>query len=222
MSPAQRSKPPVRPSAPGPDRDAALRQYRARAATYDCELAPFEHLRRQAIERLQLQPGEKVLDVGCGTGLSFALLRQAVGARGHVVGIEQSPEMLARARVRAGALGRHAFSLHAAAAEDAPLVGRADAALFHFTHDVLRRPAALDHVLRHLRPGARVVASGLQWAPAWALPVNLFVWGAALRSVSSLDGLQRPWSLLAERVDVQDVQPLMLGAVFLLSATRRG
>jgi len=58
--------------------------------------------------------------------------------------------------------------------------------LLHFTHDVLRRPQALDHVLAHLRPGARIVATGLQWAPGWALPVNLFVWGAAWRSVSSL------------------------------------
>ena len=85
---------------PGPDRRAALEQYRRRAAVYDFELALFEPLRREAVARLALQPGETVVDLGCGTGLSLPLLRAAVGATGHVVGIEQSPDMLARARRR--------------------------------------------------------------------------------------------------------------------------
>jgi hypothetical protein len=79
---------------------------------------------------------------------------------------------------------------------------------------VLRRPAALDRVLSHLKPGGRLVACGLKWTAPWALPINLFVWGAALRSVSSMRGLDRPWSLLAERVDLE-VEELLLGTVFL-------
>jgi cyclopropane fatty-acyl-phospholipid synthase-like methyltransferase len=53
------------------DRQFALEQYRKRAGAYDLELAAFEPIRRMAIERLQLTPGDTVLDVGCGTGLSF-------------------------------------------------------------------------------------------------------------------------------------------------------
>ncbi len=205
----------------GPDRDAALAQYRRRAGTYDLELALLEPIRRIAVARLALQPGQTVLDIACGTGLSLALLQQGVGAGGRIVGIEQSPEMIARARQRVRQQGRRNVRLVCAPAEEAGLVGCADAALFHFTHDVLRRPEALDHVLRHLRPGARVVATGLQWAPAWALPVNLLVWGAARRSVSTLGGLGRPWNLLAERVDGLAVESLLLGAVFVATATCR-
>ena len=76
---------------------AALAQYRRRAPVYDLELKLFEPARRAAIERLALRSGEVVFDVGCGTGLSLPLLRQAVGARGHIVGIEQCPEMMALA-----------------------------------------------------------------------------------------------------------------------------
>jgi ubiquinone/menaquinone biosynthesis C-methylase UbiE len=205
----------------GPDRQSALLQYQRRARTYDLELLLFEPIRRQAIERLALKPGQTVLDLGCGTGLSLEALHQGVGPSGRVIGVEQCPEMLARAQERAQALHGRGIRLVCAPVEDAHLVGHADAALFHFTHDILRRPEALDHVLRHLRPGARIVATGLQWGPAWAVPVNAFVWGAAMRSVSSLQGLDRPWSLLAERVAALDVQPLLLGGVFLAIGSAR-
>ena len=108
-----------------------------------------------------------------------------------------------------GGVARHGWSgvaLLEAVAEQAPLQGLADAALFHFTHDVLRNPAALDHVIAHLKPGARVVASGLQWAPPWMVPTNLFVLGAALYSVSSLDGLEQPWTMLAKRLQSFEVR----------------
>ena len=204
----------------GPDRDAALCQYRDRAATYDLELRPFEPQRREAIEALQLEPGQTVLDVGCGTGLSLALLLEGVGASGQVVGIEQSPEMLDLARRRLGSPRPHGCRLQCAPAEQARLPARADAALFHFTHDVLRCPQALDHVLAHLRPGARIVATGLQWAPPWAWPVNLFVLGAARRSVSTLSGLARPYDLLASRCRTHEVHSRLLGAAFLFVAIR--
>jgi len=161
-----------------PDRGFALEQYRLRAGVYDHELAMFEPLRREAVASLRLSPGATVLDVGCGTGLSFPLLAEAVGPSGRIVGIEQCPEMLFKARERLASVGPCEVSLINAPVESARWVGQADAVLFHFTHDVLRRPEAIASVLKHLKPGARVVATGLQWADPWAWPVNLFVWGA--------------------------------------------
>ena len=48
--------------------------------------------------------------------------------------------------------------------EDAKLRVRADAALFHFTHDILLRPEAIANVLGHLKPGARLHVSDLAHA----------------------------------------------------------
>jgi len=200
-------------------REAALAQYELRAATYDLELAVFEPLRYLAIDRLRLRPGETVIDVGCGTGMSLKQLQRDVTAAGRVIGIEQCPAMIDRARARVGSAGQSNLELICAPVEEARIETRADAALFHFTHDILRRPEALDRVLGHLKPGARIVACGLHWAAPWAVPVNLFVWGAALRSTSSLEGLEAPWSLLAERVEELAIDDLMLGAVFLASGT---
>lgn len=203
----------------GPDRDAALAQYRRRAWVYDAELALLEPIRRQAIEILAPRPGELVLDVGCGTGLSLELLGQRVGARGRVVGIEQSPEMIERALERVARSRWRNVRLMNAPVEDAELAPDADAALLHFTHDILRRPEAVAHVVRHLRPGARVVASGLKWAAPWALPVNLLVLPAAWHSVTSLEGLDAPWSLLAEHLGPLELRNRLLGAVYIASGT---
>jgi SAM-dependent methyltransferase len=199
----------------GPDREAALEQYRRRAGVYDLELALFEPLRRRAVAALQLRSGETVLDVGCGTGLSLPLLCRGVGPGGHVIGIEQSPPMLEQARQRARQTPGAAVSLINAPVESARLRRRADAALFHFTHDILRRPEAVANVLRHLKPGARVVATGLKWASGVAWPVNLLVWPAARRSVTTLQGLDCPWSVLQHLVGRLEIEELLFGAVYL-------
>ena len=50
--------------------------------------------RRRAVERLDLRAGDRVLDVGCGTGRSLGYLHKAVGPTGRVYGIDISPGML--------------------------------------------------------------------------------------------------------------------------------
>jgi hypothetical protein len=71
--------------------------------------------------------------------------------------------------------------------------------------------------VRHLRPGARVVACGLKWAPPWSAVANLVVLPAALYSVTSLEGLRQPWSRLAARSGPLEVESLLLGGAYLAS-----
>jgi demethylmenaquinone methyltransferase/2-methoxy-6-polyprenyl-1,4-benzoquinol methylase len=202
-----------------PDRQAALAQYKRRAKWYDNELLLFEPIRAEAIALLQLRPGDVVLDIGAGTGLSFDRLEGRIGPSGRIVAIEQSPEMMDQARERAAANHWRNIELVQAAAATARIPVPADAALFHFTHDILRDEAALDNVFAHLKPGARVAAAGLQWAPPWALPTNGFVMLAALYSTTSLEGLGHPWSLLERRLSGFAVQHTLLGGIYIASGT---
>jgi SAM-dependent methyltransferase len=199
------------------NRQIALAQYRLRARFYDAELAAFEPVRHQAIDCLQLQPGDTVLDMGCGTGLSFDRLQQRVGPEGRVVGIEQSPEMAEIASQRVAQHAWHQVTLVNASVEQAVIPVQADAVLFHFTHDILQHPGEIRRVVGHLKPGARVVAAGLQWSSPWDWSTNWAVFFAALYSTSSLVGLGQPWGLLAEQVgDLQTVSSPLNG-VYIVS-----
>ncbi|MFG5407983.1 hypothetical protein ABXN37_07450 [Piscinibacter sakaiensis] len=59
-----------------------------------------------------------------------------------------------------------------------------------------------------------MVAAGLKWAPAWAWPTNLFVWAAALYSVTAMDGLQSPWDRLAQRLADIEVRPVLFDGAY--------
>ena len=53
----------------------------------------------------RLEPGERVLDLGCGSGTDSLVAAQMVGPNGHVVAIDMTPQMLAKAKRAAAELG---------------------------------------------------------------------------------------------------------------------
>jgi hypothetical protein len=80
-----------------------------------------------------------------------------------------------------------------AAATEFDVALSVDAVLLCATHDVLRSPSALANVFRHVRPGARLTATGGKWAAPWLWPLNLLVFQLHGPYVSSFDGFDRPW-----------------------------
>jgi ubiquinone/menaquinone biosynthesis C-methylase UbiE len=125
--------------------------------------------------------------------------------------------MLEQARTRVGQHGWRNVTLLNSAAEAAKIPGRSDAALFHFTHDILRNPDAIKHVMQALKTGAHVAAAGLQWSNPWAWATNWWVLMAAMYSTTSLEGLSQPWSCLAEHLDQLEVTTALIDSVFIAS-----
>jgi demethylmenaquinone methyltransferase/2-methoxy-6-polyprenyl-1,4-benzoquinol methylase len=113
--------------------------------------------RRRAIARLGLKPGERVVEVGCGTGRNLRLLREAVGSEGDVIGVDASAGMLAEAQKTISRHGwRNVTLLHEDAAKlalDEPV----DVAYFSLSYSVLPdRDPALDATWNAVRPGGRL------------------------------------------------------------------
>jgi ubiquinone/menaquinone biosynthesis C-methylase UbiE len=78
-------------------------QYTGDVATIQQRLAETSDLYRRrlaVLEALAPQPGERVLEVGCGAGALLPAIRAAVGASGRVVGIDISEDQIAAARQR--------------------------------------------------------------------------------------------------------------------------
>jgi len=204
----------------GPDPQRAIESYRRLAAGYDASSHRETPLRLRTIDLLHLAPGERVLDVACGTGLSFAPLHERVGDFGRVLGVEVSPEMAALARAR---IAEHGWSGVAVRVGDVASVDLGnepfDAALFHYTHDVLQAPEALAHVFSCLRRGARVAVAGLKTAHPLLAPLNLWAWwrGRPYRTTDA--NLRSPWTNLLRWVPDFRWQTVYLGTGYFGSGT---
>lgn len=178
--------------------ELALKLYRRMAPVYDRGASrwPFAGLRRRAIGLLNLRRGDSVLDVGCGTGLAFPLLEEGIGPEGRIIAIDQSPDMLAVARGRVGASGWQNVTLIESSIEEAEIPGQVDAALFGFSHDIIRSPRAVQNAVQDVKPGGHIAVVGVAWGRWWELPFSLMLWRDLRRGATTYEGLRRPWSHL--------------------------
>ncbi len=202
------------------DQRLALDKYRRKVATYD-DSNRFGRLRRQCVDLLALNPGDVVLDVGCGTGLNFPLIQAAIGEQGSLIGVDLSPDMLALARDRVSQSKWHNVTLIHSSVEAADIPEHVDAALFSLTHDVMRSPPALQNVMRSVKRGGRVVAVGAKWGPWWAWPVNIAVWYFARQYTTTFEGFSRPWSHLGHCVSGLQIESHLRGTMYVAWGTRR-
>lgn len=81
--------------------------YQKRAKYYDVSANLYyligfreQAYRRMAVEKLHLQKGATVVEIGCGTGLNFPLIQRYIGQEGKIIGIDLTDKMLAQARKR--------------------------------------------------------------------------------------------------------------------------
>ena len=154
-----------RSSHPAPTRGHTLGAPRL----YDTFVEFFFLGRRRAtyqalITAADVQPGQRVLDVGCGPGYFGRLLAEAVGPDGLVFGIDASPEMIAYASRKAGRARNCQFQVGTAEALDFPAEHFdivVSSLMVHHLPEDLRVPA-LREMGRVLRPGGTLLVAEAQ------------------------------------------------------------
>jgi arsenite methyltransferase len=105
-----------------------------------------------------LQPGEDVLDVGCGAGMDSLVAAQMVGATGSVTGIDMTPEMVAKARGSIAEMGLGNVKIVEGSAEHLPFEDASfDVVISNGVIDLVPdKDAVFSEITRVLRPGGRI------------------------------------------------------------------
>jgi len=143
-------------------------------------------MREMTLDLAGIAPGEKVLDVGCGTGTLTIAARARVGATGQVHGIDAAPEMIEVARRKATEQGAE-VDFRVGLIEDIPFPGDEfdlvlSSLMLHHLPVELKRKGFIE-IHRVLKPGGRFLAVDLEF------PIhNLFYFGrkTAIRSLAPL------------------------------------
>lgn len=142
------------------------------AADVETQIAALDHqsglpgiprLRAWSIAGLGLKPGERVLDIGSGTGEHARALAEVVGESGQVVGVDPNKGMRAEAARRAPRARFVDGSVYDLPFPDDSLDAVTCERLFQHLHDP---EGATREIARVLRPGGRVVITDTDWGTA--------------------------------------------------------
>ncbi len=174
--------------------DASLQTQIEAARAYEALFVPalFDQWTSTVADRARIQPGQRVLDVACGTGVLTREVSRRVGDRGRVVGLDPNPGMLAVARQHTAGI-----DWQQGAAESLPFPdGSFDAVVSQFGLMFFSdRLQALREMLRVLAPSGRLVVAvwdTLEKNPAYAAEVELL---ARVAGRAAADALSAPFVL---------------------------
>jgi demethylmenaquinone methyltransferase/2-methoxy-6-polyprenyl-1,4-benzoquinol methylase len=220
-------------------REHLIETYRKKAKHYDVVSRfypvpgyPQRAQRLRTIRALDLRPGDRVIDMACGTGLNFPLIEEAIGPDGRIVGVDLTDAMLARAQDRIETNGWSNISLVQSDAANFEFPTEVDAILS--TYALSQVPECAEVIAR----GAAALVGGGRWVVLdLKVPDNTPRWlgqlgTSILRSFASIDEwvMRRPWEVIRAAMHEELADPswteLFFGTAFLAAgsggATMRG
>ncbi|HJQ50987.1 MAG TPA: methyltransferase domain-containing protein [Gaiellaceae bacterium] len=214
-------------------REHLIATYRKKAKHYDVTSRlypapgyPQRVQRLRAVRALDLRRGSTVVDIACGTGLNFALLEEAIGPAGRIVGVDLTDAMLAQAGERIDANGWRNVTLVQADAAEFDFPAGVDAILSTYAlTQVPESGEVIAHGAAALSPGGRWVVLDLKvpdHTPRWVARLGT----AAVRPFASIDEWikRRPWEAIraAMEEELADLSwtELCFGTAFLAAGSQ--
>lgn len=202
-------------------------RYQSTAKYYDFALRLYgligirKAYRAKAVKLLRLQRGDRIVELGCGTGINFPLIIKQIGPEGRLIGVDISPKMLecARKRVeRAGWKNTELFQGDIAAYSFPEGVnGVLSTGVFGYIEDY-------DHVIRAashaIVPGGRLVimdGKRPERLPSWVF--KLIVWLSRPFGVTGAYFDKRTWESVQRYFRETAVEQMYGGMVFISSGT---
>jgi demethylmenaquinone methyltransferase/2-methoxy-6-polyprenyl-1,4-benzoquinol methylase len=203
--------------------------YKKRARNYDLSanlyyLIGFRETayRKRAVALLNLRQGDTVVEVGCGTGLNFRLLRDAVGPDGKIIGVDLTPEMLGEARER---VKRNGW-------ENVELV-QSDAAAYEFPEGIngvvstfaITLMPEYDRIIRNgagaLAEGGRLVVADFKRPEGWPdWLVRLFVFIMSPFGVTIDLAERTPWESVVRYLSPAAFEESYLKGVYIVAGEK--
>jgi demethylmenaquinone methyltransferase/2-methoxy-6-polyprenyl-1,4-benzoquinol methylase len=172
-------------------------------------------IRRKAIHQLELKPGDRVLEVGCGTGRNLALLREAVGPQGYVYGVDLSDGMLAKAERLVAEKKWDNVTLIRSDAATYTVPEPVDAVIFSLSYATMpHHREVLGHAWHQLRAGKPLVIMDAKLPPGMSgkLLRPACLWVMRLTVLGNPD--IRPWDELRELTEDFDMQEQLFGTYY--------
>jgi demethylmenaquinone methyltransferase/2-methoxy-6-polyprenyl-1,4-benzoquinol methylase len=164
-------------------KEDARTSYNRLSRWYDLVAGSTEQKYRDwGLEKLSARPGERILEVGFGTGHCLVSLAQSVGTGGRVIGLDISDGMLAIAKERLeqqGLSGRVDLHLGDAASLDFIPANSLDGIFMSFTLELFDNPEIprlLQTCHRILKPGGRLAVVSMTKTNPPGLPVRIYEW----------------------------------------------
>jgi ubiquinone/menaquinone biosynthesis C-methylase UbiE len=188
----------------------AATTYNAASDFYDHPANSFwERYGRRTVERLQLAPGTRVLDVCCGSGASALPAAEIVGPDGAVVGVDLAENLLALARAKAAARGLTNIDFRSGDMTALPFTeGSFDVVVCVFgIFFVPDMEAALRELRRVVCVGGKVAIT--TWGPRFFEPATTEFWNIVRRVRPDLYKGFNPWDRIS---GVDSVRSLLTAA----------
>jgi demethylmenaquinone methyltransferase/2-methoxy-6-polyprenyl-1,4-benzoquinol methylase len=178
-------------------------------------------IRARAVRRLELKPGDRVLEVGCGTGRNLPFLVNAVGTSGRIYAADLSPEMLKRARSRCEKNGWKNVELVLEDASHYSPPEKMDAVIFSLSYCVLpRRLDVLRRAWDSLRPGGKIVLMDAKPVTGWLRQILTPLAAWLSRKTVIGNPYLEPWNELREIAGQVHMEEVWGGAYFICWAAK--